>query len=138
MHLFEWNEDHSVRFPDIDGEHQNIFRLGRELCEAIAAGTPKPRVKQLMGDLAQAAAAHFSHEERLMKKAGYSSLAWHRRSHDSVRKRFAACLHSIEDGDLGACGQFLTYLDDWLKHHVGIVDRMMASYLRNRARARAA
>ena len=138
MGLFGWSEDHIVHLPEIDAEHENIFRLGRELCEAIAAGAPEPRVKQMFGDLTEAAAAHFSHEERLMKKAGYSSLAWHKQSHDAVRKRVAECLPWIDDGDLDACREFLKYLYDWLNDHAGLADRMMASYLRNRARSRAA
>jgi hemerythrin-like metal-binding protein len=138
MDLFQWSEDHIVHLPEIDAEHKNIFRLGRELCDAIAAGAPKPRVKQMFGNLAEAASAHFSHEERLMKKAGYSSLAWHKQSHDAVRKRVAECLPRTQDGDLDTCKEFLKYLYDWLNDHAGIADRMMASYLRNRARSRVA
>ncbi len=138
MDLFEWTEDHIVHLPEIDAEHENIFRLGRELCDTIAAGAPKPRVKQMFGELAEAAAAHFSHEERLMKKAGYSSLAWHKQLHDAVRKRVAECLSWVAGGDRDACLEFLKYLSGWLNDHAGVADRMMASYLRNRARSRAA
>jgi hemerythrin len=138
MNLFRWSEDHIVHLQEIDAEHENIFRLGRELCDALTEGVPKPQIQGIFADLAEAAAAHFAHEERLMKDARYLSMAWHKDAHDALRRRVSQCLRWIEDGDLDNCEKFLGYLNDWLKDHAGIADRMMASYLRNRARSLAA
>ena len=48
-----------------------------------------------------------------------------------VRKR-------IEEGDRKAGAEMLEYLAGWLQSHIPVTDRMMAAYLRNFERRRAA
>ncbi len=135
MNPFACTGGGALRLPEIDVEHHVVYRLAGEAWEALETGAPPPQVKQLFAELAEAGAAHFSHEERLMRKAGYPSLAWHKDAHDAVRARLAASLPKVEAGDLDAARRFLEYLHDWLDHHTALADRLMAAYLRNRARA---
>jgi hemerythrin len=131
MSLFRWSKAHSVYLPEIDAEHRELFRLGEELRKGIAAGTDLATLRPVLVNLVESAEAHFKHEERIMKAAHYSSLAWHKKQHDAVRLRVKRLVKRINTGQQGAAWELLGFLDQWLKTHSSVSDRMMGAYIRN-------
>jgi len=135
---FEWTDDHEIFLPEIDAEHRNLYRLGAELTQALAAGARMPKLKEMVRAAAVAVEDHFVHEERLMQEARYMSLSWHRSQHDAARKRVVAFGGRIEAGDKEAIRELLTYMAAWMQDHVAVADRMMGASLRNRNRFKTA
>jgi hemerythrin-like metal-binding protein len=131
MSLFKWSSDHSVFLPEMDAEHRAIYRLGDELHKALLAGADPAQLKSILVNLLETTEQHLRHEERLMRAMHYTAFAWHKRQHDTVRKKAKALTRRIEGGDANAAGELLEFLSIWLRDHMGLADRMMGAYLRN-------
>lgn len=135
---FHWTDAHAVFLPEIDAEHRNIFRAGSSIDHALMAGMRVPQIRELMRAAVSAIDDHFAHEERLMRESRFSGFEWHKRQHDAARKRVKAFGRRVEAGEKQAAREMLDYLGPWMRDHVGLADRMMASYIRNRQRVRSA
>src|SRR5450432_3186914 len=98
MSLFTWSSAHSVYLPEIDAEHRAIYRLGNELHKALLAGAEPAQLKPVLVNLLESAEQHFRHEERLMGAMHYTALAWHKRQHDTARKKAKALSRRVEAG----------------------------------------
>ncbi len=137
MRLFKWSKTEATFIDDIDAEHQDIFRLAGELHQAMLAGAPAPRLQEILKRLIASFERHFRHEERLMRSVDYPIYDWHKRQHDTVRKRLRLFLPRIESGEPEAAPLLLEFFSWWLKDHTRLTDRMMSAYVRNHARAMA-
>ena len=131
MSVFKWSNAHSVYLPEIDAEHRALYRLGDELYKAILAGAEAARLQPILVNLLESAEQHFRHEERLMRAIHYTAFDWHKRQHDSVRKRLKAAVRRVAAGDTAAAGELVEFLSEWLRGHMAVADRMMSARLRN-------
>jgi len=125
-----------VHVPEIDAEHQEMFRLAAELREVLLAGEQTARLGFLCRRLAAEVNAHLSHEERLMRDAAYPSYSWHERQHRTVRARIAALEQQVRHGEREPIFDSLEAVAGWLRDHTSIADRMAGAYLRNYWRER--
>ena len=64
--MFDWKREYSVGIGSIDGQHQNLFAIARELYAAMGAGQGKTAVGRILDRLIHYTSVHFAHEERLM------------------------------------------------------------------------
>jgi hemerythrin len=131
MQSIKWNNTHQVFVPELDAEHRNLFRTAEELRAAVTAGGSAEHVQALLAELVAGVEEHCRHEERLMRSAQYSSLDWHKRQHDYLRRRIKAFAKRIEAGDSAAALAMLEFLAAWLKEHTGLTDRLLGAYIRN-------
>uniref|UniRef100_Q01N69 Hemerythrin-like metal-binding protein n=1 Tax=Solibacter usitatus (strain Ellin6076) TaxID=234267 RepID=Q01N69_SOLUE len=131
MSLFKWSKGHSVYLPEIDAEHRNLCQMAAELHKIALAGGKSEQLKPILLNLLEAADEHFRHEERLMKVVHYSAFEWHKRQHDTVRKRLRQTIKRVEAGETEACTDFLKFLGTWLVDHMTVTDRMMGAFIRN-------
>lgn len=134
MPLFHWSKQFAVYLPEIDAEHRAIFLAGAELENAVGAGVPAARVRELVRAIAGHVEDHFTHEERLMRGARYDAFEWHKKQHDGVRRRLKQFARRVDDGDGNAPGEILEYLAHWLHDHTRLTDRLMGARLRNFSR----
>ena len=131
MSLFKWSKGHSVYLPEIDAEHRSLCDLAAELHKAVLARQKPGQLKPILLNLLEAADEHFRHEERLMKVVHYSAFEWHKRQHDTVRKRVKLAIKRVEAGETEVCTDFLKFLSTWLVDHMTVTDRMMGAFIRN-------
>jgi hemerythrin len=134
MPKFIWSEKHSVFVPEIDTEHQLIFRLCRDLQCAVAGRAPDDEIESKFNELAIHMLEHFWHEERRMRAAGYIHYIWHKQQHHTARTRMKVFEGRIRGGDHEAAGALLVFMYIWLNDHIRLTDRMLGAYLRNRQR----
>ncbi len=137
MGLLHRSGGYSIFIPEIDAEHRTLIRLVGELETALATGARRARGEALQS-LVSHMQDHFAHEERLMRASRYDALAWHKGQHDGARRQAKRFVKRIEEGDRKAGAELLQYLAGWLQGHISVTDRMMAAYLRNFDRRRAA
>jgi hemerythrin len=131
MSLFKWSESNAIYLPEIDAEHRSLFLIGAELEKALQGRTTPEKFRAILRNLLAHTEEHFQHEERLMRAGGYPSYEWHKRQHDTVRKQAKSMVRRIAGGDTDAPSLLLEFLAGWLRDHMSLTDRMMASYLRN-------
>jgi len=134
MRTFEWNETYAVDIPDIDDEHQKLFRLCDVLERAMMAGAALSEVQSIVDDVVIRAAEHFCHEERAMRASGYPHYAWHQRQHHTAGSRIRVLERRVWRGNRDAALELLDFLSGWLNDHIRLADRMLGAYLRNRER----
>lgn len=132
-----WTEENAVHVPEIDAEHQAMFRLAADLRGALMDGAKQSQVELLARRLSTEVTGHLAHEERLLRASRYPALEWHERQHQSGRARVAALQRAIAAGDLEAVFDALESLAGWLRDHTSVADRMAGAYLRNQRRSRA-
>jgi hemerythrin len=131
MSLFRWSKDHSVYLPEIDAEHRGLCRIGAELHQAMVAGGKPAQLRPILANLMEAVDEHFRHEERLMKVVHYAAYDWHKRQHDTIRKRLRQTIKQVDAGDADCCTGLVKYLNTWLGDHMTVTDRMMGAFIRN-------
>ena len=131
MTLFTWSKDQSIHLPEIDAEHRGMVRLGMELHKSVLAGGQVEQVKPILLNLMEAADDHFRHEERLMRVVRYSAFEWHKKQHDTLRKRTRQILQRVEAGDKDAAMELLTFFNKWFADHMSVSDQMLGSFMRN-------
>jgi hemerythrin len=123
------NPAHSVFVPILDAEHRGLLDAVDELRQAAARGD-KPASLSAMRALAAQAADHFAHEERMMIHTRYHLLEWHKRQHDTNRKRLREFAARFEKGDAAALEEAAAYMTAWMADHTGVHDRMLSAHLR--------
>jgi len=137
MQSIKWSKAHATCVPEIDADHRTIFELAQNLQQAIRARAPAPQVHAILKDLMAHVEAHFEYEERLMRSVRYPLFPWHKRQHDTMRKRAGEFVPRIQNGDEDAEDLWLDFLAGWLRDHTRLADRMMGAYVRNQRLVRA-
>ncbi len=122
--------------PEIDAEHQQMFRAAAQLRQAVLAGEKPKQLESLVRRLAGEIAGHFLHEEHLMRGSRYPAFEWHRRQHVTARRRIASVRLRIRRGDRQQLFEALESLAGWLRDHTSVADRIAGAYLRNYQRQR--
>lgn len=137
MRSLRWNPEQAVHVPEIDAEHQEMFRLASALRDALLSCETPGRADLLCGRLAAEINAHFSHEERLLRDAQYPAYAWHERQHRTAHAKLAALDREVRTGKSHPAFEAIECLAGWMRDHTSVADRMAGSYLRNYWRPRA-
>ena len=130
--MFEWSNDYSVGIQSVDAQHQNLFAMARELHVAMTAGQGKAALAKILERLVQYTAAHFAHEERLMRLADYPGLASHTAEHQALTKKVLEFQADFQAGRTSITVQLLQFLRTWLQHHIQHSDLAYAPYLKER------
>ena len=125
-----WNDSFVIGIPEVDAEHRELFSVLSGLSAAAEARDIK-RSRDLLRQVAEHAAGHFSHEERLMRRAGYSGYHWHRRQHATAAERLGVLLQAARCGGFPEYERLLEFLTSWLPEHITLHDRMMSASVRN-------
>ncbi len=119
----QWSPGLAVGVPEIDAQHQELFRRAERLITALRAGD-RGEVAPLVRYLGDYVVAHFSAEERYMREIGYPGLEGHRAAHDAFREDFAEMVATYErKGPTPLVALDIhNWLSDWLRRHVGGLD----------------
>ena len=128
--MFEWKAEYSVGINSIDGQHQNLFAMARELYTAMSTGQGKAALSRILDRLVQYTSVHFSHEERLMQQHGYPDFLKHKLEHDQLTKQVLAFQKDFEAGKAAMSVQVLEFLRGWLEHHIQGSDSAYAPYFK--------
>ena len=125
----QWSPSLAVGVPEIDAQHQELFRRADRLVSALRAGD-RGAVQPLVRYLTEYVVEHFAAEERYMREIGYPGLEGHRAAHDAFREDFAEMLADYErkgPTPLVALSMH-NWLSDWLRRHVGGLDVEIGRY----------
>jgi hemerythrin len=119
----QWSPALAVGVPEVDAQHQELFRRAERLILALRAGDRR-EVAPLVRYLTAYAVEHFAAEERFMREVGYPDLEAHRAQHEAFRRDFAEMVADYErKGATPLVALTIhNWLSDWLRRHVGGVD----------------
>jgi hemerythrin-like metal-binding protein len=128
--MFEWSNDYSVGVQSVDAQHQNLFAMARELHTAMTSGQGKASLAKILDRLVQYTAAHFAHEERLMRLADYPGLESHAAEHRALTRKVLDFQADFQAGRTALTVQLLQFLRTWLQNHIQHSDQAFAPYLK--------
>ena len=126
--MFEWDEILSVGIDVVDDQHQELFRIGRELVyvlENTSAGLDQyDDIIKLLKELHTYANYHFSEEEKLMEAADFIGLPAHRFQHKIFVKKIEEIeLDELDEDQKNHALDLLDFLANWITNHIMKVDR---------------
>jgi len=131
--MFEWNDKLSTGVGSIDAQHRMLFSIGSELVAAMKIGQGKERMAPVLTRLIQYTEVHFAYEERLLQLHGYPGLAAHKKLHDDLTRQVRQFQKEFESGQVAISIRMLSFLDDWLRIHIGETDQGYVGLLTSRA-----
>ncbi len=123
MSPIHWSPSLAVGVPEIDAQHQELFRRADRLVAALRGGD-RGEVGPLLRYLRAYVAEHFATEERFMHEIDYPGLEGHRAVHLAFREELAAMIAEYErKGATPLVAQTIhDWLSDWLRRHVSGLD----------------
>ena len=129
MSPIQWSPALAVGVPEIDAQHQELFRRAERLVTALRGGD-RAEVRPLVRYLSEYIVEHFSAEERFMTEIGFPALEGHRLAHEKFRADFAELLADYErKGATPLVALNLhNWLSDWLRRPVGGLDVEIGRY----------
>lgn len=113
----EWTVEYSTGIPKIDSQHAYLFELANRLTRAVAGGRSQEVLSDIIRELNDYVASHFSYEESVMEQAHYEGLAVHRQMHEKMREELARYAAELTAGTLNAA-TLSKFLERWLTGHI--------------------
>ncbi len=117
MALLEWRDEFSVGDPAVDHEHRELIDLVNDTAGAILERGDAEIVDRAFGDLLKAISAHFAHEERQMRNAGYDELAQHKADHERLVDALRDIMDAAPDAPDRSAEHLVEVLGDWFAGH---------------------
>ncbi|MDD2845572.1 MAG: diguanylate cyclase [Rhodoferax sp.] len=112
VHL-RWKAAFNCGHPELDQEHQTLFKLANALLDKVALRRQLPLAfEQAYDALITETAAHFAHEEAILRERGFANLALHAQQHQMLlmhARTLHQQLHDAPDETL-AEGKLIRFL----------------------------
>ncbi len=142
MPAMQWTEKMSVGLKELDDDHKQIIKAINQL-EANAGDESRGQVvRQCLLGLRRYAEFHFAREEKVLGVTTFPGLEVQQSEHRDFIDRIRAVSQRFDEDPDGTCayinGELLTFLRDWLTHHILIEDMAYKPFVEKNADARAA
>jgi hemerythrin-like metal-binding protein len=134
MSLFQWSDEFSVGYPDIDSQHKRLFQLADQLHAAMTAGKGKDCLTNTLNNLVAYTKRHFADEEVLMKLHRYPFYQQHKAEHQALTEKVVQFQQSVASGRATVTMELLHFLRNWLVQHIGVVDKKVGAFMRQHVR----
>jgi hemerythrin-like metal-binding protein len=129
----QWEISLSVGDSNLDADHQQLINLINQLVTVSALGS-RNAVEYVLDDLLRYTTGHFQREELHMAAMAYPRLAQHQKMHRKMTERVRQVRWQYQNGLLdNLCEETLTFLMDWLVHHIKDEDKKYAAHLHQTA-----
>ncbi|MCL4499004.1 MAG: bacteriohemerythrin [Chloroflexi bacterium] len=127
----QWTPDLSVGVNEIDNQHKELFSRVNALLDAMVQGLGKFHLDKTINFLGEYVVSHFGTEEKYMKQLNYPRYASHKIEHDAFVKQFGQLKKTLDNGEITTVTviQVQRQLMDWLKNHIGNVDKALGAFL---------
>lgn len=124
-----WDHVLSIGIDEIDEDHRRLVDLFNILNHSVEDGDDADYVAAVLEELINCTVWHFSHEERLMLKYGYSGTEEHKMEHQELIKSARELQQKyLQVGKLDE-KEDLQFLERWLTEHILVADNKLGSYL---------
>ena len=131
--LFVWDEKCNTGIAEIDRDHQGLVDLINDLYEAMQDGSGGALLLPIFSALKHYTETHFAREERFMVDCDAPDQARHIQEHQQMMAKLADLESRHRQGEAAISLQTLTFLRDWLKNHICVIDRAMASKVQEKS-----
>ena len=103
MTLLKWTDEFNVGIEEVDSEHQELIEMINGLHDVMQVGADYVQVVELLGEIYAQIAAHFAHEEKIMRNAHYPLYEAHKEDHETLLDDLREIMDEVEaDGTFDA------------------------------------
>jgi len=133
MPFITWEEKYSVGVPRLDDHHKRLIALINELHDAMKQGSDHDVMSDVLKRLVDYTRFHFTAEESAMTKVNYDGYPEQKTEHDAFVKKVAQAQEDFNGGKLMLSLDIMKFLQNWLLHHIQVVDKKYSPVLREEA-----
>lgn len=116
MSFLQWTHDLDTNIGWIDDQHKKIVDYINELYVAKQSAD-RNKIGQIMKNLIDYTATHFTEEEQMMERAGYPLTTVHRSVHERFVEKVSD-LNTRHHGGADTADDLLRLLESWLFSHI--------------------
>lgn len=129
-----WDASLLMGIPELDEQHRELFAQLDALVDAVRRGSSRDEVGRTLAFLREYVRAHFGREEALMAAVDYPALAAHRAEHAGFERDLEALVaeHARDGASPSLVLRVSRQLSGWLREHVLLSDRAIATHLQGR------
>jgi hemerythrin-like metal-binding protein len=142
MAVMHWNEKMSVGVPELDADHRELIKVINRLGADSGDESRRSAVRQSLFALLRYAEFHFAREEKVMAACEFPGLGEHQGEHRNFVQRIRTLSQQFDadpDGSADIVNEaLLTFLKDWLNHHILIEDMAYRPHVEDHPEARKA
>ncbi len=119
---FDWDDSICVGIEEIDSQHREFFRIGRDLEQMILTGCGAVSEQEILDKLCEVReymTYHFYTEEKFLEEMKSEHLERHRAQHEEFKRIINAvdCEKLIKD-PVKELKQIRNYLQEWFFTHI--------------------
>lgn len=126
-----WEESLSVGIDTIDEHHRYLFDLINDLFEVVSNKRGVREVARLIKATDAYAKVHFRTEEKMMLHYDFKGIQLQEQQHRAFEAKIQELYDELHENPLLAQFNILSYLRDWLIHHIRVEDAQLSSLVRN-------
>jgi len=130
MAFIEWDESVSVQIQELDGHHQEIFRLINALHEAMRQRRGQEVLEETIGRLLDYVKVHFAAEERYFEEFSYDGAYAHHLEHIEYVKAIFSFKQRFHAGEGLLAVELMDYLKGWFVNHILKTDKLYVDCFR--------
>jgi len=118
MAISGWHPRYRTGIESIDAQHEEIFLALARLKSAVRMSGEGEDVDELLGYFARITERHFETEEDFLRLHNYPEFEAHAKEHVAARANFAEIRERYRDDRNALVETIVTFVNDWLKHHI--------------------
>lgn len=139
MPLVQWTEAMSVGLAELDNDHKMLIKVINQL-ESNSGDAARSRViRQCLLALRRYSEFHFAREEKVLSVCNFPGIEVQKSEHRDFLKRIGEVTRRFdakpEESVEVVNEELLSYLRDWLNHHILIEDMSYRPYVERSAAA---
>lgn len=130
MPFMPWTPELELGLAAIDDQHRQLVAMTNALHDELSRAAPgRDAVGRILEGLVDYTHNHFIVEEVLFQRHGYPETPAHQAEHNGFTAKATDLLMRFEDGE-EVSAEAMTFLKDWLVHHICKVDRAYLPFLK--------
>lgn len=126
-----WEESLSVGIDAIDEHHRYLLDLINDLFEVVSNKRGVREVARLIKATDAYAKVHFRTEEKMMLHYDFKGIQRQHQQHQAFEVKIQELYDELHENPLLAQFNILSYLRDWLIHHIRVEDAQLSSLVRD-------
>lgn len=132
MAIMQWDTSLSVGVAEMDAQHKKLIAMINDLDDAMRQGKGKDIVGKIINELIAYTRSHFATEEKYFAQFAYPETDAHKAEHVAFTKKVGEFKAGFDKGGLGLTIQVMTFLSDWLKNHIMVVDKKYGPFFNSK------